>query len=240
MVYPEPMKSLLPMLLLALACSGLPGGETPVAEAPPVETPPAEAPPTEPTPAETPANGGDPAWVADAVKQALEWEIMPGTTGEPEPGRADQLRTFFLAHPEYADPARREPLALHACGLGTEAAHTYLTSPPPKTPVEISVTTDDWRVVVAHASKHCTSDDWSYYTSEVGQALDARGVKYEYGGPDNDVAVVKRDGAEVGRIPLTGQGFAAARAGKAPIEVEYATTDTVLAGLDPYLGTHAP
>lgn len=240
------MKPALPLFaLLALACSGLPGGASDapadgVAAVAPADGVAAPAPNVEATPGPGEVAAGDPAWVAAAVEEALAWEIMPGTTGEPEPGRAGELRAFFLGHPEYADATRRAALAEHACGIGTEGAHTQLTAPPAKVALELTVDAADWRVVVAHASTHCTSDDWSWYTSEVGEALQARGVAYGYGGPDHDVAVVRREGVEVARLPLAGQGFAAVRAGAAPIEVEYGPTEGVLAALDPYLGTRAP
>lgn len=231
------MRTLLPFTaLLALACAGIPDPE----ENPdPVLTPPPVATEATPAPAEAPpaAPNGDPEWVAKAVAEALEWEVMPGTEGEPDDGtRAAALRTFFLAHPEYADTARRERISFEACGLGTEAAHEWLTNPPPKTPAIVEVTTDAWEVFVAHSPNNCTSDDWSWYSNEASEASIARGAVSGYAGPNNDVVVVQRDGRELARIPVKEQGFLVARAGAEPKEIGYAPTSELMPELDAYFG----
>lgn len=235
------MRTLLPVYaLVALACAGIPA---PAANPDPVLTPPVEATPAEapPAPAEaTPAPAapnGDPAWVAQAVAEALVWEVMPGTTDEPDDGtRATALRTFFLAHPEYADAARRERLSNEACGLGTEGAHEWLTKPPPKTPAIVEVSTDAWEVFVVHSQYNCTSDDWSWYSNEASEASVARGAVRGYAGPDNDVVVVQRGRRELARIPVKEQGFLVARAGAEPKEIGYGPTPDLLPELDAYFG----
>ena len=212
--------------LATLACAGL-GGNAPE---PRPEPPPVPVPEPEPEP--------DGAWVSAAVEEALAWEVMPGTTEEPDASgeRAEALRHFFLAHPEYADPAAREPLAAHACGMdGTEAAHAWLTHPPPKTPVTIDDDRDDWRVLVVHADVHCTSDDWAWYSSEAVQGAQARGALTAWGGPDEDVVVVRSNGREVARVPLSGQGFLAARAGTEPADLPY-DPSVISEGLDAMFG----
>lgn len=233
------MRTLLPLTaLVALACAGIPDPEAnpdPVLMPPPVATEATPA-PADKTPAPVTTNG-DPAWVAQAVAEALEWEVMPGTEGEPDDGtRAAALRTFFLAHPEYADAARRERLSSEACGLGTEAAHEWLTKPPPKTPAIVEVSTDAWEVFVAHSQYNCTSDDWSWYSNETSEAAIARGAVSGYAGPNNDVVVVQRDGREVARIPVKEQGFLVARAAAEPKEIGYSPTPELLPELDAYFG----
>ena len=146
------------------------------------------------------------------------------------------LRMFFLAHPEYADAARRERISFEACGLGTEAAHEWLTNPPPKTPAIVEVTTDAWEVFVAHSPNNCTSDDWSWYSNEASEASIARGAVSGYAGPNNDVVVVQRDGRELARIPVKEQGFLVARAGAEPKEIGYAPTSELMPELDAYFG----
>lgn len=204
--------------LFALGCAGL--GSEP---APPPPAPPVPEPAPAPNPAPDPEPPADEAWVDEAVAEALEWEVMPGTSGgEEDPARPAALRAFFLAHPEYRDPEQRARLAREACGLdGTEAAHAYLVNPPPKTPVIVEVSGADWKVMVSHADAHCTSDDWSWYTSEASQAAAARGAVTAYGGAENDVVVVVSAGTELARIPLSGQGWLMARAGREPAEAPY-------------------
>lgn len=226
--------TLLVALLLALGCAGI-GDGTPSPVPPPT---PAVAPPaTEPAPEAAAVDSTDPAWVDAAVQEALDWEIMPGTSGgDEDPARAGALRTFFLAHPEYEDSARRELLAAQACGLdGTEGAHEYLIHPPPKTPVVVEVDGADWRILVPHANAHCTSDDWSWYSNEASEGAIARGAVTSYGGADNDVVLVKSGGAEVARIPLSGQGFLAARAGAEPRDLDY-DPSSIEAAMDEYFG----
>ena len=175
-----------------------------------------------PTPVTKSAASTDAAWIDTAIEEALDAELMPGTSGGPDPSRKDALRAFFKAHPEYKQPDRRALLWEHACGLdGTEAAHAFITEPPPKTPVQIEVKTDDWGVLVAHASGHCTSDDWSHYSYEASEAARALGVTTAYGNPKNDALIIRRDGKELHRIKLEGQGFIAVRAGKAPMPMMY-------------------
>lgn len=208
----------------------------PPAKAPPAEvsaTPPVGAPPT----AEAPSASNDPEWIASAVDEALQWEVMPGTSDEPKPGRSEALRTFFLAHPEYADEGRRAKLAEHACGLGTEGAHDWVTKPRPETPLKVTVSAPDWKVVVAHSSNNCTSDDWSWFNDQVHTGTTERGVGWGYGAPENDVLVVQRDGKEVARHALRGQGYLLVKAGSPPQEVEHSPADSVLEEVDGYFGT---
>ena len=114
---------------------------------------------------ETPAAAD--AWVAEAVDEGLWAEIMPGTSAEPDPARAAQLRAFFVAHPRYRSADLRAELWDHACGLGgVEAAHQHLLEPPEQTPLVVDVSGDSWGVFVAHSSGYCTSDDWGYYAGE--------------------------------------------------------------------------
>lgn len=211
------------IFLLACACAG----EEPAAEPAPSEPPPSDPPPAPPT---------DPAWIDQAVQEALDWEVMPGTTGEEDDGtRAAALRTFFTSHPEYAAPERRALLAANACGLdGTEAAHEYLVKPPPKEPLVVDVTDAAWKVFVAHADHHCTSDDWSWYSSESSTAASERGATTAYGTPTNDVLVVRLAGAEVARVPLTDQGFLVVKAGAPAQELGYAPTPEITPGMDAY------
>lgn len=223
--------TLLLTTILALGCAGL--GTEPAP--PPAEPPVPDAAPAPPEPEVAAPTADD--WVTEAVEQALAWEIMPGTSGgEVDPERAATLRAFFLAHPEYRDPDKRALLARQACGLdGTEAAHAYLANPPPKTPVTVEVTGTDWKVMVAHADDHCTSDDWSWYTNEASQAASARGAVTAYGGPENDVVVVVSGGTEVARFPLSGQGWLMARAGQEPTEAAYDPSSYV-GSFDAYFG----
>lgn len=165
----------------------------------------------------------DDAWIAGAVTEALDWEVMPGTDGgEPDPARAVALRTFFKAHPEYRDPARRAALAREACGLeGTEAAHKYLTSPPPRAPVVVEVAAQDWKLFLVHRDQHCTSDDFAWYASEAAEAARTHGAAVEWAGPTNDALVVRAQGREVARIPLSGTGYLLARSGRTPRGTDY-------------------
>ncbi|MCA9489814.1 MAG: hypothetical protein KC621_07815 [Myxococcales bacterium] len=217
---------------LTLACGGM---ETPVEPtSAPVDPPEV----VEPEPAAPPEPEDPTAWVDEAVREALDWEIMPGTSGEEgdDGQRAEALRTFFLAHPEYAEAEAREPLAAHACGMdGTEAAHEWLTNPPPKVPLVIEVDDDEWRLLVAHADVHCTSDDWAWYSSEAISGAEARGAKTAWAGPDEDLVVVRVGGEERIRLPLTGQGFFVARANAKPGEIAY-DPSAITSGLDDYFG----
>ncbi len=225
-------------LCLVLGCGGLVEPQAPPA---PAVVPPVIA-AVEPgaasaAPAAEEPTGADPAWVAEAVAEALDWEVMPGTTEEPDDGkRAAQLRVFFLAHPEYADATRRSGLAADACAISTEAAHERLVSPPTKVALEIAVESDNWRILVAHAAVLCTSDDWSYYTNEVDVGVTAKGAQYAYAGAEHDVIVVRRAGVEVARIPLQGQGYVVAANGRAPLELEHNMADAVIEAAGAYFG----
>lgn len=115
----------------SLGCAGFTGSEAPtpvseVAAGPQPAVPPApDVAPAGVAPPADAAAAADPPWIADAVAEALDWEVMPGTTEDPDDGtRAAELRTFFLAHPEYADASRRTALSADGCAVGTEAAHT--------------------------------------------------------------------------------------------------------------------
>jgi hypothetical protein len=211
---------------LGLACAGVPD-----------EPPPTPMPPQPPASAEVAAPAGD--WIAAAVDEALSFEVMPGTTGEEDDGtRAAALRTFFETHPEYSDPARREALAMHACGLdGTEAAHEFLVNPPPKEPVLVDVVAEDWKVFVTHADSYCTSDDWGWYSAEAGQFATARGAVTAGGSPTNDVVIVRREGTEVARAPLSGQGWLMLRSGKPAEELPY--DPSFQDAMEAYLGAAA-
>jgi len=185
-----------------------------------VQAPPAK--PTETAPAPGPNAPADEGWIDAAVEEALDSEIMPGTSGEPDLSRKGALKIFFKAHPEYRDADQRAQLWEHACGLdGTEAAHAFITNPPPKKPVEVEVKGDDWRVFVAHASGHCTSDDWGYYSSEANQAATEHGATTAYGNANSDQLIIRKDGKELHRIQLSGQGFIAVRAGQKPSPMVY-------------------
>lgn len=223
---------------LLLACAGAGSNAPPAPDALAADAAPVVGgAPGGPAAPAAPIAPADLAWLEPAVAEALAWEVMPGTTDEPDPARADALRAFFLAHPEYGDPARREALAAEACGLGgTEAAHAWLRAPPPREPLVVDVTDEDWKVFVAHAAHHCTSDDWTWYTAEASQEATARGAATAYGTPTHDALVVRRGDVEVARVPLAGQGFLAARAGRDPKPIAYAPTPEVLPELDAYLG----
>lgn len=214
-------------MVLALGCGGAgrPEQEAPV---PAVRTP---VPPPEP-----PASPAEPepphSWVDDAVRAALDWEVMPGTNEEPEPGREAELRVFFEGHPEYQDPASREVLADIACALGTEQGHARLAAGITYEPVVVDVAADDWKVLLVHQTPWCTSDDWSYYSAEVGDGTESRGLKLAQAGPQNDVVVVKRGEAELLRLPLSGQGYLLLRPDHEPVDIGHGMSDGVLAELD--------
>jgi hypothetical protein len=219
---------------LLLACAGLPSTSTSPPAGP---ADPAAADPTAPVPPTDPQL----AWVDGAVAEALYWEVMPGTSGDEDDGtRAAELRTFFLAHPEYADAARRELLAREACGLdGTEAAHAWVSSPPARTPLVVDVQSEAWELFVAYADQNCTSDDWSWFTNEANLAAAARGATTAYADPRHDAVIVNLNGREVVRIPLEGTGYLGARAGVDPQELGY-TPASELPDFDAYFGPPAP
>lgn len=227
-------------VLLGLGCGGVeallnpaleplePGVEEPGAEAPGVEEP-KQPEPKQPEPED---------WIEIAVEEALGWEEMPGTTMDEDYAeqRRGELRTFFEAHEVYADPQEREKLADLACAFQIEGAHERLRSPKPREAAEVEVDGDGWRLVVAHASGWCTSDDWSWFTAEVGEALEGTGIVYAYAGAENDVLVVRRGGAEVARHPLEGQGYLLLAEGRPPGEAPHDMVDGVLEAASGYFG----
>lgn len=190
-------------------------------------------------PAPGPPAVADPAvdWVDAVAEEAVAWEIMPGTTAPENPERPAQLRVFFAAHPEYADPARRALLADLACAFGVEQGHERLLHPAPREALVVDVEAADWRVVVAHADGWCTSDDWSWFTNSVDEAVRAEGVTTAYGGAIHDALVVRRGGVEVGRYPLTGQGYLMVAAGRSPGEAGHDQVDGVLREVSDYFGS---
>ena len=201
--------ALLPLLLAtALACSGI-GTEDPL---------PAEVSPPDPTPAPVPEpdapdeDEGPTGW----IDEAIEMETMPGTSGDESEERMKELRAFFLAHPEYEDPAELEKLADLACGYGLEEAHVKLHDPEPRTPRTVTVEKPGWKLMVAYSEYHCTSDDWSWFTNEVREAVSPKGVGWDYAGATHDVLVVKLGDEEVQRVPLEGQGYLMLHDGKDP------------------------
>jgi hypothetical protein len=175
-------------------------------------------------------------WIDGAVEQAQEAEIMPGTTEEVDPARAPALRTFFEAHGEYGDPKRLEQLLELGC-LGVEAAHEQLQSPPPKEPLVVEVTREDWKVMVAHAESPCTSDDWSWFTNEIGEAVTAKGITYAYGGRTNHEVVVRSASSEkLASHPLEGQGYLLLSAGHPPKEFGHDMPTAIIEGAYAHLG----
>lgn len=194
-----------------------------VAACAPRTVPPAvPAVPPPPPAAEPPPPPPPPAWIDDAVTDALEWEVMPGTDGEPEPGRAEELRAFFTTHPQYADAETREGLADGACGLGgVEAAHERLQAPPTPEPLVVEVEGDDWAVVIGHVDVLCTSDDWAYYSHEAMTAAEELGATVGYANADVSALVVRSSDRELARVPLEGQGFLGLKAGGEPTAIGY-------------------
>lgn len=182
--------------------------------------------------ASTPPQPPPPDWIEAAVQDALAAEQMPGTTGEEDPARPGQLRSFFAAHPEYADQTRLDALLADACADGIEGTHARLLDPPPRAPLVVEVGADPWRLVVIHAASRCTSDDWSWFTHEVEEAMGARGVPTAYADADHDAVVVQRAGQELGRYPLSGQGYLALEAGRAPVEAAHAPPEEVITALN--------
>lgn len=186
-------------------------------------------PPEEPHVAPAPAN-----WIDEAVTDALDAEVMPGTDGEPEPGRQAEVRTFFETHSEYADPKRLALLLEEAC-LGVERSHEQLLTPPPKEPLIVEVTAAQWKVVVAHADSACTSDDWSWFTNEVSEALKKEGIVYAYAGPSHSEVVIRKPSLEkLQNQPLDGQGYLALSPDRPPEEIGHDMVDTVLERLHRY------
>ena len=131
------------------------------------------------------------------------------------------MRQFFLAHPEYASAEKRESLAAHACGVGLEGAHAYVTNPPPKMAIRHAVVGDTWRVAVLHVTEKCVSDDFSWYTAEARAAATDAGVKVLWTGPDHDAVVLDKPDGTSERVPLGGEVFTILRAGKPPVTVDY-------------------
>jgi len=181
-----------------------------------------------------------PPWVDAAVQEAVDWEEMPGTTSEDDPARRDALRAFFLAHPVYEDPARRQALADMACAMGTEAAHERLAKQPPAKPMVVEVKGPAWRLVVAHASDWCTSDDWAYFTHTVDEGVTARGIDYAYAGAEVSEVVVTSGGAEQARLTLDGQGYLLAKANARSQDAAHDMPDGVLEQAWDYFGDAPP
>lgn len=217
------------LLLFLPACTG-----APQPAAPPPTTPAEAAPRAE---AVAPAAVEGPPWVEAAVREALEWEVMPGTTAVEDPTRPPALRAFFLGHPEYEAADRRAALADLACAFGTEEAHKRLSAPAAPAPYVVELTDPSGRVVLAHASSWCTSDDWSWFTNEVGEALKGRGIPYAYAGAEYNELVLRRGEAEVARFPLSGQGYLATELGRAPTEIGHSMVEDVLPALWAYYGS---
>ena len=218
---------------VCLGCAGIaPTPPTEVPSPPPVaDRPPPPTPPPAPTPPPEPPN-----WIAEAIEEAVQWEVMPGTSGEEEPGRRDELRGFFEAHPEYEDPQKREGLADLACGMGTEGGHAWLMKPEPKTPAVVQVSSDEWRVVLAHASHWCTSDDWAWFTNEVAEEARKHGIQYAYAGATNDVMVVMHGEEQVARYPLSEEGYLFAAPGRESENTDHDLPEFVISAMDTYFG----
>lgn len=219
--------------LWALGCGGLFGetAEDGAAVVDPVEVPPEPVPEIEEPPEAAPD------WIDALIPKAIEWEIMPGTTADENPERPAQLRAFFEAHPEYRDDeALQAELADLACAFGVEDGHERRVNPPPATPLVVEVSTDDWRVMVAHAGGWCTSDDWSWFTNEVQEAVTAKGITWGYGDATNDVLIVKRGETELARQPLAGSGYTMLAAGKSAGETGHDMVDGVLGAAGGYFG----
>jgi hypothetical protein len=185
-----------------------------------------------------PVEEGDPTpeWVTEAVAQATDWEVMPGTTSEENPERTLELRAFFLAHPEYEDPDERQKLADMACSLGTEEAHKRLNNPKAAQPMVVHVDSASWSLVISHSSYWCTSDDWSYFTNEVDEAVAAKGIQTAYANAEVSQVVVKSGETELARIPMDGQGYVFARAGQPTSEMEHDMPEGVIQGAMEYFG----
>lgn len=202
---------------LLLGCGGLvqvpPNAPGPVAEAPPAPDP-----------------------LEALVEQALEWEVMPGTTAEPSPGRADELRAFFRAHPEYlTDPAAREALADLACAFGVEEGHRRRLHPDPPAPLVVEVGDADWKVMVARSDRWCTSEDWSWFVHDVSAAVQPR-VVWGYADPGNPELIVVRGGEELGRTALDRGGYLTWAAGREPAWADHDVPESVVGVAAGYFG----
>jgi hypothetical protein len=221
------------MLLLFLACLDSCGS----APAPAPAAPEARAPAGQPAP----PGAADPPWLEEAVSEGLDMLTMPGTT-PPEPGGAEaaELRAFFLAHPEYSDPALRQQIADAACAFGLQRAHEMRLSPPPKEPLLVELPEGDWRLVLMHADHWCTSDDWAAFTSEVSDRLKARGVLTEGAGAGHDQLVLRQGGKELARHPIHGQGYLALRPGAPPVDLGHQMVEDVMPPLSEALQLHPP
>ena len=148
--------------------------------------------------------------------------VQPGTEEEERtPEQVAAVRGFFADHPEYQDEDKRNRLADHACGLGLEGAHAYLTSPPPKTAVRATVEGDAWRVVVMHTKVHCTSDDFGWYMAEAQEAAVAAGAQAVWAGPKHDAIELSVGGGKTERVSLGEHDFLILRAGQDMVPVEY-------------------
>lgn len=209
---------------LALGCSGaLDPDQAPV----PAPQGSVEVPPEPP-----PAPEGD--WIEGAIDLAVEWEAMPGMEGEEDPERRKQLRAFFEAHPEYEDRAKLDTLQADAC-MGIERAHEWVKAPVYK-PLVVEVSEENWRVMIAFARNQCTSEDWAWFTDDVRKGVEAQKITYAYGSNENNIVIVQRDGKEVARMPLEGQGYAMLAAGKEPGKTGHDMADSVLAAAWRYFG----
>ena len=187
------------------------------------------APMPEPTSTPTPAVPTaktverDAAWLDEAVADALTFMVQPGTEAEDvTPEEAARVRAFFASHPEYADEEKRWELAAHACGIGLEGAHTFLTHPPPKTAVRQSVDATGWVVAVMHTTDHCTSDDFGWYMAEAQEVARASGALVVWAGPNHDAVELMHDGKVTKRFALTGEAeVTILRDGNEPAFVSY-------------------
>jgi hypothetical protein len=189
-------------------------------------------------PAPVAAHAAD--WIEAAVDRALEGEVMPGTTEEPDPAREPLVRAFFEAHGEYSDPKRLEELLSLGC-LGVEDAHERLRAPPPKDPLVVEVTAEDWKVVVGHAETPCTSDDWSWFNNDIREAVEARQIVYAYGGASNGEVVVRNAAAEkLKSHPLEGQGYLLLSSAHPPREFGHDLPTAVIEGAFAHFGMAEP
>ncbi|MCA9569208.1 MAG: hypothetical protein KC656_15270, partial [Myxococcales bacterium] len=175
-------------------------------------------------------------WIEAVIDEAIDMETQPGTSPDGSDEQRARLRAFFEAHPEYREASERQKLADLACAFGIEDAHAKLTSPEPRTPLTVTVTADGWKLVVAHASDWCTSDDWAWFTNDVQTAVTAKGVLWDYAGARNDAVVVMRDGAELVRVPLEGQGYLVLGDGVEKAEIGHDMADGVITSIGEHFG----
>lgn len=217
------------LLATALACGGTPS------EAPEPPPEPSEEPQPQPQPEPEEPEAPD-AWIDDAIADAVELETMPGTSGDPGEEHLEELRAFFVAHPEYEDPDERRKLADLACAFGFIDAHERFHDPKARSPYEVTVDGPGWKLMVAHASDHCTSDDWSWFTNEVQTAMTPLGVQWAYAGANHDVLVVKRGEDDVKRIPLENQGYLMLKDGGEPEDLGHDMPEGIIERAKEYFG----